>query len=104
MPLKYACGDQACYPGQVKLAKDMGAAERNFRTYLKEVAATGILEIQQRGYFLVEAIFTPPAYPFWGGAAAIGADGWLLGVGSRDLGKTNLYRLYLTIPKGSNQS
>ncbi len=33
-------------------------------------------------YFLEEAIFTAPAHPFWGGAAAIGADGRLLGVGS----------------------
>jgi S1-C subfamily serine protease len=33
-------------------------------------------------YYLEEAIFTAPAHPFWGGAAAIGADGRLLGVGS----------------------
>jgi hypothetical protein len=64
MLLEYAWGDQACYPSQVKLAQDMGAAERSIRTYLKELETTGILEIQQRG-----------------------------------LGKTNLYRLYLTIPK-----
>ncbi len=44
----FAWGDQACYPGQVKLAQDMGAAKRSIRTYLKELKATGILEIQQR--------------------------------------------------------
>jgi len=33
-------------------------------------------------YFLDEAIFTAPAHPFWGGAALIGADGKLLGIGS----------------------
>jgi hypothetical protein len=33
----------------VKLAQDMGAAERSFHTHLKELEATGILEIQQRG-------------------------------------------------------
>ena len=65
MLLKYAWGDQACYPGQLKLAEDMGAAERSVRTYLKELETVGILEIRQRG-----------------------------------LGKTNLYRLHLTIPKG----
>ncbi|MGD1015344.1 MAG: helix-turn-helix domain-containing protein [Roseiarcus sp.] len=65
MLLKYAWGDQACYPGQLKLAEDMGAAERSVRTYLKELEMVGILEIRQRG-----------------------------------LGKTNLYRLHLTIPKG----
>lgn len=33
-------------------------------------------------YVLDEAIFTTPAHPHWGGAAVIGADGRLLGVGS----------------------
>jgi len=64
MLLKYAWGEQACFPGQVTLAKDMGAGERTVRTYLKELEATNLLEIKQRG-----------------------------------LGKTNLYRLHLTIPK-----
>src|ERR1700691_2937379 len=45
-----------------KLAKDMGAAERSVRTYLKELENAALLEIKQRG-----------------------------------LGKTNLYRLHLTI-------
>jgi len=33
-------------------------------------------------YLLDEAIFTAPAHPSWGGAALIGADGKLLGIGS----------------------
>ncbi len=33
-------------------------------------------------YLIEEALFTAPAHPFWGGAALIGADGKLLGVGS----------------------
>ncbi|HLJ63602.1 MAG TPA: S1C family serine protease, partial [Stellaceae bacterium] len=33
-------------------------------------------------YLLDEAFFTAPAHPDWGGAAVIGADGTLLGVGS----------------------
>ena len=33
-------------------------------------------------YVLDEAIFTAPAHPQWGGAALIGADGRLLGIGS----------------------
>jgi len=64
MLLKYAWGDDACFPGQVRLAEDMGAAERSVRTYLKELQSSGLLEIEQRG-----------------------------------LGKTNLYKLYLTIKK-----
>ena len=64
MLLKYAWGDQACFPGQLKLAEDMGAGERSVRTYLKELETANILEIKQRG-----------------------------------LGRTNLYRLHLTIQK-----
>ena len=33
-------------------------------------------------YVLDEALFTAPAHPQWGGAALVGADGRLLGVGS----------------------
>ena len=33
-------------------------------------------------YHLDEAIFTAPAHPLWGGAAVIGADGALIGIGS----------------------
>ena len=33
-------------------------------------------------YLLDDAIFTTPAHPFWGGAALIGSDGKLLGIGS----------------------
>lgn len=33
-------------------------------------------------YYLSEALFTAPAHPQWGGAALIGKDGDLLGVGS----------------------
>ena len=69
MLLKYAWGDQACFPGQLKLAEDMGAGERSVRTYLKELETAHILEIKQRG-----------------------------------LGKTNLYRLHLTIAKQSKAS
>src|SRR5208337_2643813 len=64
MLLKYAWGDNACYPGQTKLAEDMGSGERSVRRYLEELEKAGFLEIRQRG-----------------------------------LGKTNLYRLFLTIQK-----
>jgi hypothetical protein len=68
MLLKYAWGDDACFPGQLKLADDMGAGERSVRTYLKELETAKLLEIKQRG-----------------------------------LGKTNLYRLFLTITKPSGR-
>ena len=49
MLLKYAWGDDACFPGQLKLADDMGSGERSVRTYLKELESAGLLEITQRG-------------------------------------------------------
>lgn len=64
MLLKYAWSDDACYPGQRKLAHDIGAGERSVRTYLKELEDAGFLEVKQRG-----------------------------------LGKTNVYKLFLTIKK-----
>ena len=64
MLLKYAWGDSACFPGQTKLAEDMGSGERSVRRYLEELEKAGFLEIRQRG-----------------------------------LGKTNLYRLFLTVQK-----
>ena len=66
MLLKYAWTDNACFPGQQKLAEDMGAGERSIRTYLKELVDVGFLEVTQRG-----------------------------------LGKTNLYRLHLTVKKSA---
>ena len=67
MLLKYAWNNDACFPGQLKLAEDMGATDRSVRTYLKELETAELLEITQRG-----------------------------------LGKTNLYRLHLTVkPKKS---
>ncbi len=49
MLLKYAWYDDGCFPGQAKLARDSGAAERSIRTYLKELEAVNLLEITQRG-------------------------------------------------------
>lgn len=64
MLLKYSWYDDGCFPGQAKLAQDMGAGERSVRTYLKELESKDLLEITQRG-----------------------------------LGKTNLYRLHVTVKK-----
>jgi hypothetical protein len=67
MLLKYAWYDEGCFPGQAKLAHDMGAGERSVRTYLKELEAADLLQITQRG-----------------------------------LGKTNLYRLHVTVKKSTS--
>lgn len=62
MLLKYAWQDDYCFPGQQKLAEDMGAGERSIRTYLNELEGAGFLEVKQQG-----------------------------------LGRTNIYRLHLTV-------
>src|ERR1700722_8247440 len=49
MVLKYAWDNNFCFPGQLRLAEDMGAGERSVRTYLKELETAGLLEIEQRG-------------------------------------------------------
>ena len=41
----YAWTDDACFPGQQKLADDMGSGERSVRTYLKELEDAGFLEV-----------------------------------------------------------
>jgi S1-C subfamily serine protease len=40
-------------------------------------------------YVLDRAIFTAPAHPFWGGAALIGANGMLIGIGSLHVQHSN---------------
>ena len=40
-------------------------------------------------YLLDRAIFTAPAHPFWGGAALIGSDGSLIGIGSLHVQHSN---------------
>jgi hypothetical protein len=49
MLLKYAWQDDACFPGQAKLADDMGSGERSVRRYLDELEKSEFLEIVQRG-------------------------------------------------------
>jgi hypothetical protein len=64
MLLKYARDNDYCFPGQQKLAEDMGSTDRSVRTYQKELESAGFLEVTQRG-----------------------------------LGKTNLYKLDLTVQR-----
>ena len=56
------------------------------------VAATVVARQEFAGYWeylLDRAIFTAPAHPFWGGAALIGGDGKLLGIGSLHVQHSN---------------
>ena len=49
MLLSYAWHNDACFPGQQKLATDMGSGERSIRNYLNELETAGYLEVTQRG-------------------------------------------------------
>ena len=49
MLLSYAWHNDSCFPGQAKLAKDLGLSDRSVRTHLKSLEAHGLLEIKRRG-------------------------------------------------------
>ncbi len=49
MLLSYAWQNDFCFPGQLRLADDMGLDERSVRRHLKSLEAIGLLAIQRRG-------------------------------------------------------
>lgn len=49
MFLRYAWHNDSCFPGQERLAKDMGIAERSVRTYIQELEKHDLLEVKRRG-------------------------------------------------------
>src|SRR5713226_607960 len=49
MLLSYAWQNDYCYPGQRKLAEDLGLEERSVRRHLKSLEKHGLLAIQRRG-------------------------------------------------------
>lgn len=49
MLLKYAWQNDFCYPGQVKLGKDLGVKQRQVRNYLSELATSGYVSVKRRG-------------------------------------------------------
>lgn len=49
MLLSYAWQNDFCFPGQERLAVDMGLSDRSIRTHLKSLEAHGLLAIQRRG-------------------------------------------------------
>jgi hypothetical protein len=49
MLLKYAREMDECFPGQKRLATDIGNSERSVRSWLKELKQFGLVSIKQRG-------------------------------------------------------
>ena len=49
MFLSYAWNNERCFPGQEKLADDIGAGVRSVNRFIKGLEAKGFLTIQRRG-------------------------------------------------------
>ncbi len=49
MLLKYARELHECFPGQERLAKDIGATDRSVRTWLRELQQAELIDVKQRG-------------------------------------------------------
>lgn len=47
--LMYAWQQQACFPGQQKMAADIGVGERQLRNYLKELEENNYIKIKRQG-------------------------------------------------------
>src|SRR3984893_9920916 len=47
MLLSYAWQDDFCFPGQARLAQDLGLTDRSVRTHLKSLQANGLLNIRR---------------------------------------------------------
>ena len=49
MLLSYAWNNDYCFPGQERLAKDMGSGERSVVRYIQELESTGFIKVRRRG-------------------------------------------------------
>lgn len=49
MLLSYAWQNDYCFPGQERLARDLGLTDRSVRTHLKSLEGHGVLAIKRRG-------------------------------------------------------
>ena len=47
--LSYAWQEDSCFPGQERMAKDLGAAERSIRRFLIELKEQGYIDWKQQG-------------------------------------------------------
>ena len=49
MLLTYAWQEASCFPGQERLAEDMGVVKRSVVTYMKELQDSGLVVVKRRG-------------------------------------------------------
>lgn len=65
MLLKYAREMDECFPGQDRLAKDMGNGRRSFLRYLAELEEVGLVTIKRRGQGCHNLYTVHVKAPFW---------------------------------------
>ncbi len=61
--LSYAWQEGSCFPGQERMAEDMGVTDRSVRTYLRELEGVGLLITKQRGLGKTNLYFLPKYRP-----------------------------------------
>ena len=66
MLLKYARELDECFPGQDRLARDMGHGERSVRRWLEELRKAGLISIKQRGQGKSNLYTVHVKAAFWG--------------------------------------
>jgi hypothetical protein len=69
--LSYAWHNDYCFPGQARLARDMGIDERSVRRHLKSLQVNNLLKIDRRGLGktnIYRLILKPPAISSRSGA------------------------------------
>jgi len=47
--LSYAWQEESCFPGQGRIAEDLGTSDRSVRTYLSELKERGYVDWKQQG-------------------------------------------------------
>lgn len=63
--LKYAREEEACFPGQERLAKDMGSGVRSVVRYIAELEECGLISITRRGQGRSNLYILHLKAPFW---------------------------------------
>jgi hypothetical protein len=66
--LSYAWQEGSCFPGQLRLANDLGLKERMVRYYLTELKTQGFIDIKRRGLgktnvYVIKDVRTPERQP-----------------------------------------
>lgn len=57
--LSYAWNKGSCFPGQDRVADDLGVSDRSVRNYITELESAGLLRIKQRGLGQTNIYYVP---------------------------------------------